>query len=80
MFETRGRQSREVYIEGSLYLAKKPIKFNKSMAILLPKDWIEAVGMGRPIKYFLLDVRDTFIQVKPYFDELPAGQGGEGND
>lgn len=77
MFETRGRQSKEVYIEGQLYLAKKPIMHNTSVAVLLPKEWLSALSNGRELRYLLLDVRDLYIQVKPYFDKLPAGQEDE---
>lgn len=77
MFETRGRQSKEVYVDGNLYIAKKPIMHNTSVAVLLPKDWLSAVSNGRELKWLLLDVRDLYIQIKPYFDSLPCGQGGE---
>jgi len=72
MFETKGRKNTEVYVDGGLYIAKRPVHFNKkTTAIIIPKDWIDSVSMGRELKWFLLDVRQTDIIVKPYFEDLP---------
>lgn len=73
MFESRGRKSTEVYIDGGFYIAKKPLHISNSISLLLPKGWVDAVSMGRELTYLLLDVRDTQIVVKPYFDKLPMG-------
>ena len=75
MYENKGRPSQEVYIDGKLYLAKKPLNLAGSVAVVLPKDWLEAVSMGRDIRYLLLDISSlSQIVVKPYYDVLPAGQ------
>ena len=75
MFETRGRKNRDAYVDGKLYVVKKPLKIGAteraSIAVVIPKDWIESVSLGKEIKYFLLDIRDTHIILKPHFDDIP---------
>jgi hypothetical protein len=74
MFETRGRKSIEAYVDGGFYKIKKPYHLSENTtAVLLPKDWIDTLETikGKPIKYFLLDVKDTLITIKPYFDDIP---------
>lgn len=70
-FETKGRKSQFAYVDGGYYLVKKPVVLKSSLAVLLPKDWLDEVSMGRVIKYFLLDVRQADIVLKPHYDELP---------
>lgn len=77
MIETRGRKGREIFVDGSFHAVKKPIKLCNSLAVLLPKDWLEGVAMGRggvgAIRYFVVDTsHDIFVTVKPCFEE-PAG-------
>lgn len=75
MFEGKGRPNKEVMIEGKLYLAKKPLNLAGSVAVVLPKDWLEAVSMGKDIRYFLVDVSSLAqIVIRPYYASLPAGQ------
>lgn len=71
MFETKGRRNLEAYVDGQLYVVKKPVKFNSTFGVLIPKDWVDAVCNGKELTYFLLDIKDTFITIKPYFEELP---------
>ncbi len=78
MYETRGRKNVVTYVDGGLYTVKKPQKLAvNTTAIIIPKDWIctlEEIN-GKPVKYYLLDVKDTFITIKPYFDEIPDMEG-----
>lgn len=74
MFEKRGRQNLIDYVGDKRYVIKNPVKLHNSIAVLLPKDWLEAVAMGREIKRFLVDTdNDTFLIIKPDFEGLPAG-------
>ena len=73
MFETRGRKNLDAYVDGKLYVVKRPVKLSggSSFAVVLPKDWLDSVSIGREVKYFLLDVRDTQIIIKPHFESIP---------
>lgn len=73
MFETKGRKNVVAYIDGGLYVVKKPQALGGTLAVLIPKEWVDAVSLGRTLRYFLLDIRQADIVVKPYFDELPEG-------
>lgn len=74
MFENRGRNNIQAYVGDKHYVVKKPVRLHNSVAVLLPKDWLDAVSMGRTIRYFLIDTNnDTFLVIKPHFEELPAG-------
>lgn len=72
MFETRGRKNLEAYVDGGYYIVKKPINFAGSLAVVLPKDWLESISLGRKITYFLLDPKDTQMTIKLFFGELPG--------
>jgi hypothetical protein len=71
MFEQRGRKNVEAYVDGVYVMVKKPVHITKTAtAVILPKEWIDAVSGGREIKYLLLDVRDNQIIIKPHFDAI----------
>lgn len=73
MFETRGRSNITGYVGDKYYIVKNPVRLNNSIAVLLPKDWLDAVAMGRDIKHFLIDAsNDTFLTIKPHFEDLTA--------
>jgi len=82
MLETRGRKSKEAYVDGEYYIVKKPVALGHGVAVIIPRDWLDVACMGRPLRYFLLNINSTAeIRLRPYFDNLPAGQEeGDGND
>ena len=87
MFERR--KNMEAYVDGEYYTVKRPIYLGKtartagSVAVTLPKEWLDSIGYGKQLHYFLLDVKDTMVVVKPYFERIPELEpdieGGDGN-
>ena len=71
MFETRGRKSKEAYVDGGYYVVKRPNVIGGSTFVGIPKDWIDAVSLDRPLLYFLLDLKDTQIIIRPHFEGIP---------
>ena len=76
MFETKGRKSSSVYVDGKLYMVKKPIrlKCNGATTLQLPREWMRLVELKQPVVYFLLDIADTKITIIPHFEELELGE------
>ena len=82
MLETRGRKSTEVYVDGDMYVVKKPLKLRGSVALLLPKEWLDIASAvaGKEVadvRYFLLDVKDTLLTIRPYYESIPELDGEE---
>lgn len=66
MFETRGRKSPFAQVSGGLYMVKKPIHVNKSLSVILPKDWVEMHSLQGEIKYLLLEQRDGLLIIRAH--------------
>lgn len=78
MLGNKGRPNQEVYIDGNMYIAKKPLMLSGSVAVVVPKDWLEAAAMGREIRYILINTDSLAeLKLKLYYDKLPAGQERE---
>ena len=67
----------EAYVDGGYYIVKRPVYLGKtektigSVAVTIPKEWLDAIGSGKTLHYFLLDMKDTMFVVKPYFEPIP---------
>ena len=70
MFETRGHKAPFAQVDGGLYMVKKPIRTNKSLSVILPKDWVELNSLEGDIKYLLLEQRDGLLIIKAYHKDI----------
>jgi hypothetical protein len=75
MIKMRGRQARVTMLDGEMVEVRSMFKLHKSMAIILPKMWLEVARMNGEFTEIAIQQKDNVIIIKPFYTKPMEDSG-----
>lgn len=67
MIKMRGRKAKMTMLDGELVEVRSLLKFHNSLAITIPKMWIEVAKMNGEFTELAVQQKDNVLIIRPFY-------------